>query len=181
LKIAFSLFLSVCSLCLSAQDNLVGKWAAQSILLRNHEIKLERKEKYFFKKTGAYVHRYNQYRSKGDTAKEVLFTTTFFNGKRWTVVKDAHGNVLRPRRVKERGNYKVDAVTKQIAFSTHDDRIYFKVYDLDNRYLYMEESTEGMPENEDTVYLLKLRRRSKIFSSSGFSDLFASVFHRKQT
>jgi hypothetical protein len=158
MKILFSLILFLHTLCLAAQNhNLAGTWTAHTILLRNHEIRLERKESLILKKDGSYIRKFSHYKSKGDST-QILFSTTFFNGKKTAVVKDNNGNILKPKNVTEKGKYKVDVPTRQLIFTT-DDRTYFRDYTLDHRTMYLEETTDGFAKAAQTVYLLKLQRK----------------------
>ena len=158
MKILLSLLLSFCSISLSAQNyDLSGTWVAHAILLRNQEIHLERKESLILKKDGSYVRKFSHYRSKGDST-QILFSTTFFNGKKTAVVKDINGNVLKPKNVVEKGKYKVDIPTRQLIFITND-RTYFRDFTLDHRTMFLEETTDGIGNALQTVYLLKLQRR----------------------
>jgi hypothetical protein len=158
MKILFSFILSLISFCLSAQsDKLTGTWIGHAILLRNQEIHLERKESLILKKDGSYIRKYSLYKSKGDST-QILFSTTFFNGKKTAVVKDINGNVLKPKNITEKGKYKVDIPTRQLIFIT-DDHTYFRDYTLDHRTMYLEESTDGIANAAETIYLLKLQKR----------------------
>lgn len=158
MKILFALILCCNTLCLSAQTkDVTGTWIANTILLRNQEIRLERKESLILKKDGSYIRKFSHYRSRGDST-QILFTTTFFNGKKTAVVKDINGNVLKPKNVVEKGKYKVDIPSRQLVFIT-DDHTYFRDFTLDHRTMYIEETTDGVSNALQTVYLLKLQRR----------------------
>jgi hypothetical protein len=159
MKIFFALILFLNTVCLTAQtQDVTGTWVANTILLRNQEIRLERKESLTLKKDGSYVRKFSHYRSRGDSSKQILFTTTFFNGKKTAVVKDLNGNVLKPKNVVEKGKYKVDIPSRQLVFIT-DDHTYFRDFTLDHRTMYLEETTDGVSNALQTVYLLKLQRR----------------------
>ncbi|RAW00914.1 hypothetical protein [Pseudochryseolinea flava] len=151
-------FLLFQTVLVTAQETLIGKWTAHSVIFRNAEIELNKKEKIIFKKDSTYIRRYSLYKSKADTSNHVLFSTTFFNGKTTTVVKDMNGNVVKPRSIKESGKFNVDLTTKTIIF-TKKDQSYRKNYKLDRRTLLLEESTDGILKTTETVYLLKLRKR----------------------
>jgi hypothetical protein len=158
LKILIVAFLLFHTLVVAAQENLIGKWTAHSIILRNAEIKLEKKEKLELNKDSTYVRRYSLYKSKADTSNQVLFSSTFFNGRRSTIVKDMDGNVVKPKAVKESGRYYIDPIRKTITFR-QKEKSYRKTYKLDRRTLFIEESTDGIVNHGETVYLLKLRKR----------------------
>ena len=153
-----SFLLAFQTLVASAQETLIGRWAAHSIILRNAEISLEKKEKLVLKKDSTYIRRYSLYKSKADTSNQVLFSSTFFNGKRSTVVKDMNGNIVKPKAIKESGKYQIDPVLKTITF-IQKEKVYIKSYELDRHTLLLEESTEGILKPAETVYLLKLLKR----------------------
>ena len=148
-------YLSFLTFVVAGQDNLVGKWTAHSIILRNAEIDLEKKEKLVLKKDSSYTRRYSLYKSKADTANQIIFSSTFFNGKRSTVVKDKNGNIVKPKSIKESGRFKVDNLSKTITF-IQKDKSYAKTYKVDRKTLLLEESTEGIAR---PAYLLKLKKR----------------------
>jgi hypothetical protein len=150
--------LSLQTLFVTAQENMIGKWIAHSIILRNAEIDLEKKEKLILKKDSTYIRRYSLYKSKADTSNHVLFSSTFFNGKRSTIVKDMDGNIVKPKAVKESGRFHIDPVMKTITF-IQKEKSYTKTYKIDRRTLLIEESTDGIIHHGETVYLLKLKKR----------------------
>jgi hypothetical protein len=139
----------LCSFTTNAQQPLAGKWISYSMTYRSKEIELKKKkDKTFliFQSENNYVKYYYSYNS-GSSSRTLVHD---LSGEE---VKDSNGRILKKRKAKEQGIYRVQQ--NEIVFNAKDE-VYLAEYKIEGGILFLTEF--GNDSLKTNVFTTKFKR-----------------------